>query len=103
VDLDTLRNSLAAGNVTWRGHAVRRLIERGYLREGILAALAGGNIVESYPDDTPYPSALILGFVVGLPVHVVAALDDAEPRAYLVTVYRPSTEHFEGDWLTRKR
>jgi len=44
---------------------------------------------EDYPDDKPYPGALFLGFVSGAPLHVVAAFDDANEVAYVITAYQP--------------
>jgi hypothetical protein len=35
--------------------------------------IAEGEIIESYPDDTPYPSRLILHNLAGRPLHVVLA------------------------------
>ncbi len=59
-------------------------------------------MIERYPDDTPYPSALVLGFVAARPLHVVVALDGAGPHAYIITVYEPHATRFEADWKTRR-
>ena len=36
--------------------------------------LQTGEVIEEYPDDTPFPSYLILGFVGDRPFHVVVAV-----------------------------
>lgn len=72
-------------------------------REAITVHLEGGEVIEEYPDDTPFPSALILGFVSSGPLHVVAALDASGPDPYIITVYRPSPDKFEPDWKTRRK
>ncbi|MGH9532738.1 MAG: DUF4258 domain-containing protein [Terriglobales bacterium] len=54
----------------YRIHAVRRMAERG-IREGDVArVIAEGKEIESYPDDQPYPSRLLLGWVQARPLHV---------------------------------
>lgn len=76
--------------------------ERGITRAAVLEGLRGGQIIENYPDDTPYPSALVLGFARNRPVHVVVALDPSVPEAHIITVYEPSPDEFEPDWRTRR-
>jgi Domain of unknown function (DUF4258) len=34
-------------------------------------AIDRGTIIESYPDDTPFASYLVLDFIDGRPIHVV--------------------------------
>lgn len=56
----------------------------------VYEAVVAGEIIREYPDDTPYPSALVLGVTQnGRPLHVVCAYDNAERRAFVVTVYQP--------------
>jgi hypothetical protein len=61
-----------------------------------------GEVIE-YPGDTPFPAALLLGWTLGRPVHVVASVDRAGRMAYVITVYEPSPEHFEDDHRTRRK
>ncbi|MGH7340031.1 MAG: DUF4258 domain-containing protein, partial [Candidatus Rokuibacteriota bacterium] len=43
------------------------------------------------------PSALVLGFARGRPVHVVVALNPSVPEGHIITVYEPSPDEFEPD------
>lgn len=79
------------------------MARRGIARADVLGVLHGGEVVEEYLDDTPYPSALVLGFVASRPLHVVVALDANGPDAYIITVYEPSPDRFERDWKTRRK
>ncbi len=64
--------------------------------------LEEGEIIKIYPDDTPYPSRLVLGWLASRPVHVVAA-DGAETGdTFVITVYKPDPELWEPDFR-RKR
>ena len=64
--------------------------------------LSYGEVVEDYPDDEPYPSALILGFDEDGPLHVVVAYDSLNQYCMVITAYYPDTEYFEDDFRTRK-
>ena len=79
-----------------------RMQQRSITRADVLEGLREGEVIESYLDDVPYPSALILGFVRGLPVHIVVALDASGPEGHIITVYEPSPDEFEPDWRTRR-
>ena len=65
-------------------------------------AICGGEVIETYPDDKPYPSALIFGRThANRPLHVVCASDSEGNRAVIVTVYQPAPQRWE-DYRRRK-
>ena len=70
-------------------HAFERMFERAVAPELIEKIVAEGEIIANYPDDRPYPSALILGFDKVRPIHVVAARNSATGECHVVTVYVP--------------
>jgi hypothetical protein len=81
-------------------HARERMAERGISTEDLIRLIINGEIIEDYPDDFPYPSALILGYFWDAPFHVVAA--KGRDLVKIVTVYRADEE----TWInhrTRKR
>lgn len=82
---------------------MERLLERGVSRREVFDVLLTGEEIEDYPNDTPFPSALFLGWRGPDPLHVVVALDSTSQRAYIITTYPPDLEHFEADFKTRKR
>lgn len=95
-------STLRAGRLVWRAHVLRRMVERGIGRSEVFGAIIAGEVIEEYPDDSPYPSALLLGFVEGRPLHVVLAFDEAAPDMYIITAYEPSPDKFEPDWKARR-
>lgn len=49
-------------SVAFSGHAVRRMFERAMTEADILQVIKDGEVIEDYPQDTPYPtSALVPG------------------------------------------
>lgn len=77
-------------------HCINRMMERGIELTEIKQAIATGEIIEDYPDDYPYPSALILG--CGL--HVVAGIGDG--KLWLITAYRPDPSQWDDDLKKRR-
>ena len=78
------------------------MFEKGISREQVKLSIANGGIIEEYPDDTPYSSALFLGWFEGKPLHVVAAYDAKSGRLHIITAYIPDIGHFEPDYKTRR-
>lgn len=56
--------------------------------DDVLVVLTTGETIREYPEDRPYPSQLMLGWVAGRPVHVCWALTPAG-TARIITAYRP--------------
>jgi hypothetical protein len=65
-------------------------------------AIDRGTTIESYPDDTPFPSYLVLEFINGDPIHVVYATDESTNIFYVITAYRPDPAIWLNNFSTRK-
>jgi Domain of unknown function (DUF4258) len=61
-----------------------------------------GTIIESYPDDTPFPSYLVLAFIDGSPIHVVYSIDESTNIIYVITAYNPSSGIWKNNFSVRK-
>lgn len=58
--------------------------------EEVYEAIQNSEVIESYEDDTPYPSVLILGRTnAGRPIHIVSAYSRKDDLAIIITVYQP--------------
>lgn len=88
--------------VSFSGHVLRRMFERGLSQQAILDTLAGGEVIADYPDDRPYPSWLMLGFVDAEPLHVVVAREPESRNCFVVTAYRPDADIWAEDFRTRR-
>jgi hypothetical protein len=87
--------------ITYVWHALIRMDERQIDFDDIRRILDAGETIERYPDDTPYPSRLLLGWIGTRPVHVVIA-EDAPDSVLVVTVYVPRPEEWSQDFRSRK-
>jgi Domain of unknown function (DUF4258) len=88
--------------LVFRVHAIERMFRRRISEEDVRHVLTSGEEIESYPEDTPYPSRLVLGWRGSRPIHVVAAEDDERGRTFVITVYEPTPGHWEPDFRRRR-
>lgn len=86
----------------FRVHAIQRMFQRGIRMEDVRHALAAGEAIEEYPDDTPYPSRLVLGWCGDRPLHLVIADNEESDEKIIVTVYEPDAGEWERDFRRRK-
>ncbi len=89
--------------LVFRVHAIQRMYQRGVSEEEVRNVVVTGETIEEYPDDSPYPSRLILRWQGARPLHVVVA-DNANGRENIViTVYEPDLNEWEPDFKRRKQ
>ena len=88
-------------NLSISGHALRRMFERGIPPASVQTGVAGGEVIAEYPEDRPFPSVLLLGFVDGEPLHVIVARDPAG-ACVIVTAYRPDPALWSDDFRARR-
>jgi hypothetical protein len=75
---------------------------RGLKGKDVLEVVRQGEVIINYPDDTPYPSYLILGFTRGGPVHVVFAFDEQQKTGIIVTAYVPDAKIWTDNFKRRR-
>jgi hypothetical protein len=83
-------------------HAVQRMFARGITASDIRIVIESGEILTSYPDDQPYPSYLILGWINRHPVHVVLAQDESSRKCYIITAYFPDPAVWDSDFRIKR-
>lgn len=88
--------------LTFRVHAIQRMFERAITPDEVKNVIAHGEIIRKYPDDTPYPSRLILGWRGEQPLHIVAADNTDEDETIIITVYVPDPNLWESDFRTKR-
>lgn len=89
-------------SVKYSGHAMQRMFERGITRQSVAQVIRSGSVVETYPADQPFPSALLFGCAAGRPLHVVVARQPDTALCLVVTAYEPDPDRWEPDWRTRR-
>lgn len=75
---------------------------RGIDVDDVTKVLAEGKDIETYADDSPYPSRLVLGWVGERPLHVVMADDYGNDLKIVITVYEPEPGLWDDGFERRK-
>jgi len=60
-DIRAVREAVRRSRVVYRVHAIQRMFARKISKAELTYALDRAEVIEDYPDDKPYPSALLLG------------------------------------------
>jgi len=64
---------MQCAEVLYNDHAVAQMFKRDIEIKDIRYTIEYGEEINRYPDDKPYPSYLLFGFVEKRPIHVVLA------------------------------
>ena len=93
--------TLGDAPLVFRVHAIQRMFHRGLSEVDVLRVLQSGEVIEEYPEDQPYPSRLVLGWIGSRPIHVVTADNQGGQQVVVITVYEPDPSHWKPDFRTR--
>ena len=102
IDINYLRSLAAESKIHWSNHAILRLHEHSISRADVIACIQNGVIIKQYPDDTPFPSCLILGKSLSEKLlHVVCSIEP-EINCIIITTYYPDPDIWEPDFKIKK-
>ena len=94
---------MVSGRLVFRVHAIQRMFQHHFNEKDIRRSLDSGEVIEEYPDDKPYPSRLVLGWIGRRLVHLVVADDKDRQETIVITVYEPEEDKWEADFKRRKK
>ena len=95
---------LNKGNINFKKHALVRIVERKISIQEVEEALSNCSIIESYSEDKPLPSYLVIGFTKNeRPLHILVALDKIEGYIWIITVYEPDQTIWSNQMTKRKK
>jgi len=103
MDYEKVKSLVNQRKIEWSAHSLHKMFEREISTQAIKQIINEGEIIEEYPDDSPFPSALIFGMWQNNPLHIVIAYDNSSEKVYIITSYKPDEHHFESDFKTRKK
>jgi hypothetical protein len=78
------------------------MFERGITVTDVRTAIETGQTIELYPDDTPYPSRLVLGVSDARTLHVVIADRSDANEIIVITAYEPDPALWDPGFRRRK-
>ncbi|MBI4287128.1 MAG: DUF4258 domain-containing protein [Chloroflexi bacterium] len=101
--LDSVRKCFALERALYTRHARQEMLgeELGTITDGeVFEAIQAGEVIESYPEDEPYPSILILGKTAQKrTLHLVCAYSEQDDLAIVITTYEPDPSR----WVDERR
>ena len=89
MDIEQIRNDIAAGRFEFSRHALHRVVERNISADEIIQAVAMAEVIEEYPHDKYLPSCLLLGFTrKQRPLYMQICYTDVN-MIKVITLYEP--------------
>ena len=89
-------------HLVFRVHALQRMFQRSMSKDDVRKVLNEGKTIKNYPDDKPYPSRLVLGWIEQRPIHIVVADNIKDNQEIVITVYEPDPAQWQEGFERRK-
>lgn len=97
--------------ILYRDHGEAKRRDEGLSTEEVRTVLENGLVLRRYPEDQPFSSDLVLGWIAGparlgtyekgRPIHVVAADDDEKRGTWIITIYEPNPDEWTDQFRWR--
>lgn len=102
MDIEVIKARLRTNKYELTFHAKKRMGEREIKWEEVENVILNGKIIEEYPEDKPYPSCLILGYVKEkIPLYVQCAV--SPELVHIITVHWLDPEKWFDPETRRER
>ena len=96
---------MACNTIQFSAHGVVKMILRDIEVESAMFVVRNGMILSEYPNDKPFPSRLVLGWIniekELRPLHVVVA-ENNNNHCIIITAYWPDEDIWNNDFKTKK-
>ena len=77
------------------------MFERKIYKDDIRYILKNGEVIEEYLDDKPFPSFLLLGFILNRPIHIIVAFNKCDNNCIIITAYEPNVNLWQNNFKSR--
>ncbi|EAZ90785.1 hypothetical protein CY0110_30176 [Crocosphaera chwakensis CCY0110] len=75
IGISLISQNLKYENLFFSSHAIQQMFFRRITKQDVKTAINYGEVIEEKPNDSPFPSYLILDFINCKPIHVVLSYD----------------------------
>lgn len=97
--------------ILYKDHGEQKRRTEGVTTADVRSVLEDGLVLRRYPEDQPFESYLVLGWIHGparlgtyergRPIHVVAADDDEREVTWIITIYEPDPSEWIDEFKWR--
>ncbi len=102
MNIISLKELVEKEQIVWRNHILERMRQRDIRISDVINCINTGEIIETYENDYPFPSVLILGKASDNSLlHVVCA--KGQEKIWMITVYNPDIDEWHEDFKTRRQ
>ena len=103
MNIKDIIESIKNGSIRISDHADEEIHSDNLTFEEVFVSVLGGEVIEKYLEDSPYPSCLIYGGnFKNEPIHSVWSYNKSKGASVLITVYRPDPKKWV-EWKRRKK
>ena len=93
---------MLCNRILFSDHMISQMFKREISIDYVNVILKHSEVIKEYPEDKPYPSFLILGFISERPLHLLVAREKETGCCILVTVYEPDNKLWTNDFRSKR-
>ena len=90
-------------SLVFSDHAISQMFKRNISVDEVIGIIENNEVINEYPNDKPYPSFLLLGFVKSRAIHIVLGKNIKENWCIVITAYEPTLDIWENDFKRKRR
>ena len=90
-------------SIVFSDHAISQMFKRSISVDHIRWIIESGEVINEYPNDKPYPSFLLFGYVSRRAIHLVLGRNLTDNNCVVITAYEPSLDIWETDFKTKRK
>jgi hypothetical protein len=90
------RTDIKCENLIFSDHAVNQMFKRDISIVNVQTIINSGIIINDYPNDIPFPSCLMLGYLSHRPIHIVIGINQKD--CVIITAYEPDPHLWDKDF-----
>lgn len=100
---DTRDDFMNCNRLVFSDHAISQMFKRNISVDAITSIIENNEVINEYPNDKPYPSFLLLGYINSRAIHVVLGRNIPENLCIVITAYEPTLDIWENDYKRKRR
>jgi len=104
---ERIRKLARNDRIALKRHTALRMHQRGISSDEVKEALQNCKIIETYPEDYPFPSGLVVGYTrKKRAIHAVVVIDEnnlEDGMLWVITVYEPDISEWQEGFKKRRK
>ena len=94
-------NDVHCENLIFSDHAINQMFKRDISVDNIRMIVNFGEVIQDYPNDKPFPSCLLLGYISHRPIHLVIGVN--KNTCVIITAYEPDPQLWDENFKIKSK